>query len=129
MFETTNENTKKLKESLVSSLSFVVVALLLLLCALVLHGCVLMKRKQKENNVWSIKANYSHQKIKGTILWLPINLTSAASSLLWLSSPSYIKWISIICLFKTWISNYCQLISRYYQIIGDFFNSLKHWMI
>jgi hypothetical protein len=49
MFETTNENTKKLKESLVYSLSFVVVALLLLLiCVLVGHGCMLMKENKRE---------------------------------------------------------------------------------
>jgi hypothetical protein len=46
VFETTNENTKKLKESLVYSLSFVIVALLLL-CALVHHGCVLMKENKR----------------------------------------------------------------------------------
>jgi hypothetical protein len=48
MFETTNENTKKLKESLVYSLSFVVVALLLLSVLLFSHGCVLMKENKGE---------------------------------------------------------------------------------
>ena len=49
MFETTNENTKKLKDSLVYSLSFVVAALLLLLmCVLVSHGCMLMKENKGE---------------------------------------------------------------------------------
>jgi hypothetical protein len=50
MFETANENTKKLKESLVYSLSFVVAALLLLLlmCVLVSHGCMLMKENKGE---------------------------------------------------------------------------------
>jgi hypothetical protein len=47
MFETTNENTKKLKESLVYSLSFVVMPLLML-CTLVHHGCVLMKENKRK---------------------------------------------------------------------------------
>ena len=107
----------------------VVLALLTLLCVWPwLYAHAHERKQMKVMLVSSIKTNCgNHHKRNDTLI--TFQTLPVLPPLLWLSSPFYIKWISIICLFKTWISNYCQLISRYYQMIGDFLNSLKHWMI
>ena len=71
------------------------------------------KKTNKIMVVSLIKTNCKNDNKRNDTL-ITFNLTCAHPFVLWLSSSFYIKWISIICLFKTWISNYCQLISRYY---------------